>query len=191
MKRAIPILNNHLQQEINTSQLKNSSDLHLPLCSTVIMVSTQSLLAAGLAICASVVYGAPAATTTAKSPLCTPEAQGIVKPKNGAKITQVNDGNYDSTYVEVIYCSGQYFKTSSVDASVWLTSPGSPNSGGLLLKDVKPDNKDSSAGFYSYRFNVTIAPEDGDYATGVRTLSVYETTTGENRCLGGVYKARG
>jgi hypothetical protein len=91
----------------------------------------------------------------------------------------VDDGNYGPTYVEVIYCSGQYFKTSSIDASVWLTFPDSPDSGELLVKDEKPDNKDASAGFYSYRFNVSIAPEDGDYATGVRTLSVYETTTGK------------
>lgn len=143
------------------------------------MVSTRSLLVAGLALCASIVQAAPSTTTKTASPLCTPEAQGIVKPKNGAKITQIDDGNYDSTYVTLVYCSGQYFKTSSIDASVWLTSPGSPNSGELLLKDIKPDNKDSSAGFYSYRFNITIAPEDGNYATGVRTLSVYETTTGE------------
>lgn len=91
----------------------------------------------------------------------------------------MDDGNYGPTYVEVIYCSGQYFKTSSIDASVWLTFPDSPDSGELLVKDEKPDNKDASAGFYSYRFNVSIAPEDGDYATGVRTLSVYETTTGK------------
>ena len=143
------------------------------------MFFTPSLLAASLAFCTSIAHAAPTATTTASSPLCTPEAQGIIQPTNGATITQVNDGNYDSTIVEIIYCSGQYFKTSSIDASVFLTFPDSPNSGELLAKDVEPDNKDASAGFYSYRFNVTIAPSNGDYPTGLRSLSVYETTTGE------------
>lgn len=143
------------------------------------MVSTRSLLAASLALCASIVQAAPSATTTAASPLCTPEAQGIIQPVDGATITQVDDGNYDSTTVEIVYCSGQYFKTRSIDASVFLTFPDSPNSGELLAKDIEPDNKDASAGFYSYRFNVTIAPSDGSYPTGVRSLSVYETTTGE------------
>ena len=106
-------------------------------------------------------------------------SQGIIQPVDGATITQVNDGNYDSTTVEIVYCSGQYFKTRSIDASVFLTFPDSPNSGELLAKDIEPDNKDASAGFYSYRFNVTIAPSDGSYPTGVRSLSVYETTTGE------------
>lgn len=49
----------------------------------------------------------------------------------------------------------------------------------LLIKDQEPDNEESSAGFDSYRFNVTLQPENGDYATGERLLNVYETSTGE------------
>ena len=143
------------------------------------MLSTQSLLAASLALCASTAQASPTPATSAAGPLCTPEAQGIIQPMNGATITQVNDGNYDSTTVQVIYCSGQYFETSSIDASIFLTFPDSPSSGELLAKAIKPDNKDASAGFYSYRINVTVSPSDGDYPTGLRSLSVYETTTGE------------
>jgi len=147
------------------------------------MVSTRPFLASSLLFLTSLVFvqAAPATTTTttAAGPLCTPEAQGIVVPADGATITQINDGNYDSTTFEVVYCSGQYFKTSTIDASVLLTFPDSPDSDELLIKDQKPDNQDADAGFYSYRFNVTISPEDGDYPTGEHTLSVYETTTGE------------
>jgi hypothetical protein len=118
-------------------------------------------------------------TTTASTPLCSPEAQGIVKPTPGTIITQTNDGNYGPTYFEVIYCSGQYFKTSSIDGSVLLAVPEAPDNGQLLIKDQAPDNLDAYAGFYSYRFNASISPSDGDYLTGEQTLSIYETTTGE------------
>jgi hypothetical protein len=146
---------------------------------TYIMVSPRSLLAASFALCASFVQAAPAATSTAAAPLCTPEHQGIIQPASGATITQVKNDNGDGTTVQIVYCSGQYFKTSSIDASVFLTAPDSPDSGELLAKDVKPDNQDASAGFYSYRFNVTISPADGDYQTGPYVLSIYETETGE------------
>ena len=78
----------------------------------------------------------------------------------------------------MIYCSGQYFETHSIDGSVLLTGTDSLTSGELLIKDQKPDNLDADAGFYSYRFNASISPEDGDYITGDKTLSVYETTSG-------------
>jgi hypothetical protein len=145
------------------------------------MVSARSLLAAGLAVCASLVQAAPAAP--AATPLCQPEHQGIIQPASGATITQIKDSNSDGTTVEIVYCSGQYFKTSTIDASVLFTSPDSINGGVLLAKDVKPDNKDAAAGFYSYRFNVTISPEDGDYFTGPRTLNIYETTTGKSKLM--------
>lgn len=118
-------------------------------------------------------------TSAAATPLCSQEAQGILVPQPGATIVQTNDGNYGPNYFTVVYCSGAYYKTSSIDGSVWLTFPDEPTSGQLLIKDEKPDNKDAHAAFYSYRFNVTLYPEDGDYVTGERTLSVYETTTGE------------
>ncbi|KAI4147374.1 MAG: hypothetical protein LQ340_005588 [Diploschistes diacapsis] len=112
---------------------------------------------------------APRATT-----LCGEGSQGIKKPARNTTIQQQEDG----TTFEVIYCSGQYFKTSSIDGSVWLHNPSSTKSGQLLVKDRTPDNKDAPAGFYSYRFNITIYPQDGDYLSGKQVLSVYETATG-------------
>lgn len=97
-------------------------------------------------------------------------APAIVQPADGFDIT--------SPTFTVIYCSGEYFKTSTIDASAWLTSPGA--SGGMLLvKDIAPNNEDAPAGYYSYRFNVTIPVIDGNYPSGAWTLSVYETTNGE------------
>lgn len=142
------------------------------------ILSRPSFIGGLAAICCALAQAAPQATTSAAAPLCTPEAQGIVQPANGATVTQTQDSNYDGTIVEIVYCSGQYFKTSTIDASVLLTLPGSPDSGQLLAKDVAPDNLDALAGFYSYRFNVTIAPISGTYPTGPYTLSIYETTTG-------------
>jgi len=49
----------------------------------------------------------------------------------------------------------------------------------LLAKDIPPDNEDAAAGFYSYRYNVTLCPEDGEYRTGPFVVSVYETATGK------------
>lgn len=146
------------------------------------MISPRSLLATSLAISASLAWAAPT-TTSAAQPICTPESdQGIVQPANSATITQINDGSFSGTTFEVLYCSEQYFKTSSVAASVLLNVPESPNNGELLVRDVAPDNLDASAGFYSYRFNVTISPSDGDYPTGLYSLSIYETTTGTSKC---------
>jgi len=140
------------------------------------MVSPLSILSAGLAVCASLAQAAPTARDT---PLCPPEHQGIIQPANGATITQVRDSNLDGTTVEVVYCSGAYFKISSLDASALFSFPDTLNVGSILAKNVKPDNKDAAAGFYSYRFNVTFTPNSGSYFTGLHTLSIYETTTGK------------
>lgn len=140
------------------------------------MVSTLSILTAGLAACASLIQAAP---TARDAPLCPPEHMGIMQPANGATITQTRDGNLDGTTVEVVYCSGAYYKTSSLDASALFSFPDTLNVGSILAKNIKPDNKDASAGFYSYRFNVTFIPNSGSYFTGLHTLSIYETTTGE------------
>ena len=118
-------------------------------------------------------------TQRQSSTVCGPGKVGIAEPANNAKIVQIKDGNFSPTNVTIVYCSGQYFKTRTIDASALLTSPGA-TSGELLVKDVKPDNQDAPAGYYSYRFNATIYPEDGNYLTGKRTLTIYETTTGEN-----------
>ena len=40
-----------------------------------------------------------------------------------------------------------------------------------------PDDKDAQTGFSSYRYNVSICPQGGNYLTGSKKLSVYETET--------------
>lgn len=119
----------------------------------------------------------PAHVARQSDPFCSGQSPGIYEPADGSTINQVMDDDYDCTTVEFLYCSGQYDKTRSIDTSIWLSASGAA-SGQLLAKDVQPDNDDAAAGFYSYRYNVTICPEDGNYMTGSQTLSVYETETG-------------
>ncbi|MCJ1331200.1 hypothetical protein MMC10_007888 [Thelotrema lepadinum] len=142
------------------------------------MVSIRSVLLAGVALLTTAsaipIIGEPIVKRQ-DDKLCGYETgQAIVEPAANSTIQQ----NEDSTTFEVIYCSGQYFKTYSIDASVFLHFPDSPNSGQLLVNNQQPDNLDTDAGFYSYRFNITIYPEDGDYLSGQQTLSVYEAASG-------------
>lgn len=120
--------------------------------------------------------------TNTTTPFCYQKSPGIYSPAPDAVITQ-STSNYACTNVTILYCSGQYFKTSSLDTSVGLSQlyAGGPGiaSGQLLAKNVKPDDADAQAGFASYRYNVTICPGGGDYLTGDYALSVYETETGE------------
>ena len=91
--------------------------------------------------------------------------EGIKKPLNNATITYPENSDGDPFNFEVIYCSGQYFKTSSLSASLLLSNPAngdnSLNSGMILVNNASPDNQDAPAGFYSYRLNVTMYPIDG------------------------------
>ena len=121
----------------------------------------RSFLLAGAAL-----FAAASASPLISEPVLDPRAKsvcgqlgdsGIKKPKNNATIHQTND----ETTFEVIYCSGQYFKTSSQDASVWLSSGVGSQSGELWVKNQAPDNLDAVTGSYSYRLNVTLYPEDG------------------------------
>ena len=127
------------------------------------MVSLRSLLLVASAallpatVLASPLHFAEAIRRQDDGYLCGYGTQGLKKPADNDTIYQQED----STTFEVVYCSGQYFKTSTIDASVWLSFPDSFQSGELLTKDQKPDNKDAPAGYYSYRFNVTIYPNDG------------------------------
>lgn len=124
----------------------------------------------------------PRQVSNTTAPFCSQKSPGIYSPASGAIITQSTTA-YSCTNITVLYCSGQYFKTSSIDTSVALSQiyAGGPGitSGQLLAKDVRPDNADASAGVYSYRYNVTICPGGGDYLKGEYALSVYETETGE------------
>jgi len=119
--------------------------------------------------------------TNTTSPFCYQKPPGIYSPSSNAILTQ-DISSYTCNNFTLLYCSGQYFKTSSLSTSVGL-SPSSNginiNSGELLAKDVKADNADAQAGFYSYRYNVTICPVEGEYMTGPYALSVFETETGE------------
>ena len=109
--------------------------------------------------------------------LCGYGTEGIKLPTANTTIYQTADDDLSCTSVEIVYCSGQYFKTSSLDATVWLSPPGQ-QSGEILAKNVAPDDSDAPAGYYSYRFNVSICPTSGSYMTGQKTLAVYETATG-------------
>jgi hypothetical protein len=106
---------------------------------------------------------------------------GIYEPANGATLSQyITDSSCNN--FTIFYCSDQYDKTASLTASVWLTDNNGGydiTSGTLLAQGVEPDNQDSVAGWYSYRFNVSICPMDGTYRTGDFALSVYETMTGK------------
>jgi hypothetical protein len=125
-----------------------------------------------------------AALATAADPFCFQKSAGIYSPTNGQTLSQKpNDSGCNN--FEILYCSGQYFKSRSVDASAWLSSAAyrsgnDPITAGVLLtKGVYPDNKDAESGYSSYRFNVSICAGDGGYRTGPYVLSVYETYSGQ------------
>jgi len=115
-------------------------------------------------------------------PFCYQKTPGIYSPTEGAILTQ-DTSDYNCNNFTILYCSGQYFKTSSLDTSVGLSPSYNGvvdiNSGELLAKGVKPDDRDAQAGFSSYRYNVTICPVQGEYMTGPYALSVFETETGK------------
>lgn len=116
---------------------------------------------------------------TTTDPFCYQKSPGIYEPTEGAIISQ-SITDYTCNNISILYCSGQYDKTRSIDTSVWLSqSSTGTGSGELLAKDVTPDDQDASAGFSSYRYNVSVCPSDGDYMTGPYILSVYETETGK------------
>jgi len=119
----------------------------------------------------------PATIEDRATPACAPGRQALLLPKAGSTIDQYNDGNYDCTMFEVLYCSGQYFKTRSINVDLLLSFPGQ-TSGQLLEIGQTPTSGTAPAGYYGYRFNATICPEDGDYITGQRTLTIYETASG-------------
>lgn len=137
------------------------------------MVSFSSFVSSALVVlCATATTLSKPVVSRQSDTVCgTAQHVGIVQPANGAVITTSN--------IPIVYCSGQYFKTSSIDASALLSLPGQFDSGELLVKDIKPDNQDVPAGYYSYRFNATIPEEDGDWPSGQWTLSIYETATGK------------
>ncbi|GAB7342347.1 hypothetical protein MBLNU457_g0569t1 [Dothideomycetes sp. NU457] len=146
-----------------------------------------TLSTVAFAVLATAIPTNPISTLSARqesnttTPFCYQKSPGIYSPASGAIITQ-NTSTYDCTNITILYCSGQYFKTSSIDTSVGLSQiyAGGPGiaSGQLLAKDVKPDNADAQAGYASYRYNVTLCPGGGDYLEGEYALSVYETETG-------------
>lgn len=108
---------------------------------------------------------------------------GIIQPANDDSFTFSESA--DSGTIEVVYCSGQYFKTSSLDASVWLSSRNPSTNGNerdygqLMIHNQEPDNQDSAAGYYSYRMNVTLYPGTTGFQDGDLRLSVYEQYRGK------------
>jgi hypothetical protein len=159
------------------------------------MVSTRTLFTSALLLLSSAISTATptssnttsisstataTSTTSVTVPTCQPEHEGIIYPIAGSTITLIKNDNLDPTYVEIVYCSGAYFKITSIEASVLLSFPNSvAMSGQVLVKDAPPDDFDSEAGFSSYRFNASIYPLDGDYYQGPMAIGIFETTTGE------------
>ncbi|KAF2723495.1 hypothetical protein K431DRAFT_301746 [Polychaeton citri CBS 116435] len=113
-------------------------------------------------------------------PPCTYGNFGLKKPEVGTVITQIDDGNYDGTTFEVLYCSSQYFKTRSISATIGLGWPDSYTSGGQILgtPGLSPTDDAADAGYYGYRVNVTVYPLSGNYLQGEQTLSVFEVASG-------------
>ena len=143
------------------------------------LLSTVTAVVSAIPLSSPQPIAAVATRQTSSTPLCSYGTYGIICPSANKTITQIDDGSESATYFEVIYCSGQYFETSSLNVDVWLSSPGEVSSSGIILiEDATPDNQDAEPGYYSYRLNVSITPEDGDYATGARVLSVYERESG-------------
>jgi len=108
---------------------------------------------------------------------CGSRLQALLLPVAGSTIDQINDGTYGCTTFEVLYCSGQYFKTRSINVDLLLSNPGE-SSGQILALGQTPTPGAARAGYFGYHFNATICPADGDYITGERVLSIYETTSG-------------
>jgi hypothetical protein len=148
--------------------------------STILLLSA-TLSSASPASSSSSTISAATPTSTSITPTCAPEHEGIIYPTAGTTITLVKNDNLDPTIVEIIYCSGAYFKISTIEASALLsfTDPIA-TAGQMLVKDAKPDNLDAAEGFSSYRFNASIYPSDGSYYNGNMAISVFETTTGES-----------
>lgn len=119
--------------------------------------------------------------TTLASRLCGPGVlPGIKSPTRNATIVQPSDdGVFHGNNITFIYCSGEYYKTRSIDISVTLSLPDSPNRGQLLIKSVQPDNTDAEPGWYSYRGNATVIFSNSAVSMGKRTFSVFETVTGK------------
>ena len=145
------------------------------------MVSAKIIFATGAALLATT---ASAAATVAKShfirdsdTICgTEPVPGIRQPANGTTITYTTEEqeNLDGATFEIIYCSGDYDKTASLNVTALLGTTSS----GLILGSARPNSDAAPAGFYGYIFNVTVYPEDGDYITGPQQLSIFEVETG-------------
>ena len=149
------------------------------------MVSIQTFIAVGSAILAAATTASaayPAARINAVKRvenICgTMPAPGIRKPAEGDTIiyTAEQQKNYDPAIFEVIYCSGDYFKTASLNATALL---GDSTSTGMIIGSASnPTPGVASAGYYGYVFNVSVGPISGNYITGSKKLSVFEWERG-------------
>lgn len=145
------------------------------------MVSAKTLFATGAALLATIASATPTvgkihSIRDSDTPCGSEPVPGFLKPTNGTTITYTAEEqeNYDGATFEIIYCSGQYYKTSSLNVKVLL----GPTSGGEVLGSADPTVGAADDGFYGYIFNVTVYPEDGDYLTGPQQLSIFEYESG-------------
>ena len=154
------------------------------------MVSLTSLLITGTLVLGTLAHADPALTLVRRAdPVCgdgnSLPAPGIRQPANGSTITwtAAEQANFEGHAIEIVYCSGEYFKTRSVNATVLLGRTTTPAGGigptGEILGSATPTGGAAPGGFYGYVFNVTVWPSNGDFRTGQYDLSVFEWATGE------------
>ena len=151
------------------------------------MVSLHTILAAGTIVLAALAHASPTPTPVrrADSVCGTQPAPGIRQPANGTKITwtAAEQANSDGHAIEIVYCSGEYFKTSSVNVTVLLGAAGTGSGAGTsgqILGSATPTGGAASSGYYGYVFNMTVEPASGNFFTGPYQLSVFEWATGED-----------
>ena len=142
------------------------------------MVSSKTLFATGAALLATI---SSATATIAKvysirdsdTPCGYEPTPGIRKPIDGMTFPYTSDDT-DGINIEIIYCSSDYFKTSSINVTVLLSTE---SYSGMIIGFAEPNSDAAPDGFFGYIFNVTVYPSDFDL-TGSQKLSIFEFETG-------------
>ena len=134
------------------------------------MVSFSTLLSAGGLAFAALAAAQPTVMSTRRAdtscgPLPDLPTPGIRKPANDTTFTYPSEevDRFRRINIKIIYCSGEYFKTSSLNATALLRDGGGlgSGSGGMVLGWATPRDDAADGSYYGYIFNVTIGPLNG------------------------------
>ena len=109
---------------------------------------------------------------------CGRQASGsILSPANGTTIVYTAEAS-EGYSLPIIYCSGEYFKTSSINVTAILTTgdASTPLRTGEILGSAEPSDGAAAPGYYGYVFNVAIYSTDGPHQLGI-----FEWSTGTYR----------